>query len=137
MTERSQWLARLEDESGFGLVETLIALSIFVIALVAVSGLTVASADQARIAAWRTQQATAAQIVLEEIQTEGWWSAVSRVDTATVGDKDFAVKVAVSRVSSRVKNVQIVVPGVGTADTVVYRTRLYKPLPLPSPPPAP
>ena len=137
MTERSRLLACFEDESGFGLVETLIALSIFVIGLVAVAGLTSASASQARIATWRTQQSAAAQIVLEEIQTEGWSSAVSGVDTATVAGKDFPVTISVSTVTSRVKRVTIVVPGVGTADTIVYRTRLYKPLPLPDPPPSP
>ena len=137
MTVSQRLPARLEDESGFGLVETLIAISIFVIGLVAVAGLTSASASQARIATWRTQQSAAAQIVLEEIQTEGWWSAVSGVDTATVAGKDFPVTIGVSTVSSRVKQVTIVVAGVGTADTVMYRTRLYKPLPLPDAPPSP
>ena len=35
MTVHSRWSSRLKDESGFGLVETLIALTIFVIGLVA------------------------------------------------------------------------------------------------------
>ncbi len=129
--------ARLSDESGFGLVEALIALTILVIGLVAVSGLSVASADQAQIANWRMQQSSAARMIMEEVQTEGWWSATSRTDTATVAGYDFPVKVDVSSISSRVKQITIVVAAAGVVDTAVFRTRIYKPLPLPNPPPVP
>ena len=129
--------ARVTDESGFGLVEALIALTILVIGLVAVSGLSLASADQALIANWRTHQSTAAQIVMEGIQQDGWWSAVSGSDTATVAGHDFPVTINVSSVSSRVKDVTIVVAAVGAVDTAIYRSRMYKPLPLPDPPPGP
>ena len=129
--------ARVTDESGFGLVEALIALTILVIGLVAVSGLSLASADQALIANWKSQQATAAQIVLEEIQMDGWLSAASGADTATVAGHDFPVTINVSSVSSRVKDVTIVVAAVGAVDTAIYRSRMYKPLPLPDPPPGP
>ena len=129
--------ARLSDERGFGLVEALIALTILVIGLVAVSGLSVASADQAQIANWRMQQSSAARMIMEEIQTEGWWSAASRTDTATVSGYDFPVKVDVSSISSRVKQITIVVAAAGAVDTALFRTRIYKPLPLPNPPPAP
>lgn len=137
MTLYAKVKAKLEDDSGFGLVEVLIALTILVIGLVAVSGLSLASADQALIANWRMQQSTAAQMVMEEIQTEGWWSAASRADTATVAGHDFPVKVDVSSVSSRVKQITIVVAAAGVVDTALFRTRIYKPLPLPNPPPAP
>ena len=135
MTLRAQMKTRLDDESGFGLVETLIALTILVIGLVAVSGLSLASASQARIANWRSQQASVAQMVLEDVQSDGWSSAVSAVDTVTVAGHDYPVKVDVSNFSSRVKLVTIAVAGVGDVDAVVYRTRLYKPRPLPDPPP--
>jgi prepilin-type N-terminal cleavage/methylation domain-containing protein len=127
----------LDGDDGFGLVETLIALTILVIGLVAVSGLSLASAGQARIANWRSQQAAAAQIVLEDVQSEGWGAAASGVDTVNVAGNDYPVKIAVSDFSARVKQVTIVVAGVGDVDTVVYRTRLYKPRPLPDPLPVP
>ena len=127
----------LADEAGFGLVETLIALTILVIGLVAVSGLSLASADQARIATWRSQQAAAAQIVLEEVQNEGWAAAVSHMDTATVAGHDYLVKVDVSEVSSRVKQVTIGVAGVGDVGSRTFSTRVYKPRPLPDPEPSP
>lgn len=129
--------ARVLDESGFGLVEVLIALTILVIGLVAVSGLSLASADQALIANWRTHQTSAAQMVLEDIQEDGWWSAVSGSDTATVAGHDFPVKINVSSITPRVKQITIVVAAAGVVDTAMYGTRIYKPLPLPDPPPAP
>jgi len=135
MVVHSRLKACLKDESGFGLVETMIALTILVIGLVAVSGLSLASADQARIANWRSQQAAAAQMVLEDVQTEGFGSAASGMDTVSVAGRDYPVKIGVSDVSSRVKQVMIVVAGVGDIDSVTYTTRLYKPRPLPDPVP--
>jgi prepilin-type N-terminal cleavage/methylation domain-containing protein len=126
----------LGDESGFGLVEMLIALTILVVGLVAVSGLSLASADQARIANWRSQQAAAAQIVLENIQSEGFAAAAGGMDTVSIAGHEYAVKVAVSQISSRVKQVSIAVAGVGDVGSVAYSARLYKPRPLPDPPPA-
>ena len=127
--------ASLDDESGFGLVETLIALTILVIGLIAVSGLSLASASQARTANWRSQQAAAAQMVLEDVQRQGWWSATSRADTVTVAGHEFPVNIGVTDVTKRVKQVTLVVAGIGDADTVIYRTRLYKSIPLPDPVP--
>lgn len=129
--------SQLANERGFGLVEALIALTILVIGLVAVSGLSLAAADQALWAKWRSDQAAAAQLVLEEIQTDGWWSAVSGTDTATVSGHDFAMTITVSRISQRVKEITVVVAAAGVVDTAVYQTRVYKPLPLPDPPPGP
>ena len=135
MVVHSRMKACLRDESGFGLVETMIALTILVIGLVAVSGLSLASADQARIANWRSQQAAAAQIVLEDVQIEGWGAAISGMDTVSVAGHDYPVKIDVSRVSSRVKQVTIGVAAVGDVGTRTYTTRLYKPRPLPDPVP--
>jgi len=137
MTLHARIRTVLADERGFGLAETLIALTILVIGLVAVSGLSLASADQARIANWRGQQATAAQMILEEVQNEGFGAVANGVDTAVVAGHSFPVKIAVSEISSRVKEVTIIVSGVGTLDTAAYRTRVYQPRPLPDPVPSP
>jgi len=129
--------SRLQDESGFGLVETLIALTILVIGLVAVSGLSLASADQARIANWRSEQSAAAQIVLEDIQRNGWSAATSGSDTVSVSGHEYAVTIGVSDISPRVKQVTIAVAAAGDGvRTRTYTTHLYKPKPLPDPVPA-
>ncbi|MDP2471091.1 MAG: prepilin-type N-terminal cleavage/methylation domain-containing protein [Candidatus Palauibacterales bacterium] len=128
--------SRLQDESGFGLVETLIALTILVIGLVAVSGLSLASADQARIAKWRSEQAAAAQIVLEDVQGDGFSAAASGTDTVSIAGHEYTVAITVSDISSRVKQVAVVVAGVGDVGARSYTARLYKPKPLPDPVPA-
>ncbi len=123
---------RLADESGFGLVETLIALTILVIGLIAVSGLSLASADQARIANWRSQQATAAQLALETVQQNGWGGASSGYDTITVAGHDYVVKVSITKVTSRIRDVTVAVDAVGDVGSRAFTTRLYKPRPLPA-----
>jgi len=129
-------IAKLRDEQGFGLAEALIALTILVVGLVAVSGLSLASADQARIATWRAEQATAGQMVLEQIQTGGFASAVAGVDTVSVGGHDFEVTLTTTSVSSRVREVTAVVQAVGDVDSRTFTTRVYQPLALPSAVPA-
>lgn len=84
MATHSGMRDRTLDERGFGLVETLIGVTILVIGLVAVSGLSLASADRARIATWRAEQATAGRIMLEHVQRDGWAAAVNGVDTVSV-----------------------------------------------------
>lgn len=124
-------IARLRDERGFGLAEALIALTILVIGLVAVSGLSLASADQARIATWRAEQATAGQMALERIQTGGFVSATAGVDTVDVGGHDFIVTLTTTDVSSRIREVTAVVAAVGEVGSRTFTTRLYRPIGLP------
>ena len=123
----------LRDERGFGLVETMIAFTILVIGLLAVSGLTLASAAQARIADRRSDVATAGQIMIETLQLQGFDSAVNRVDTVSVGGKDYPVSLTVTSVSSRVRQVQAVVDGSGPAATRTFTARVYRPRSLPLP----
>jgi len=123
----------LRDESGFGLVETMIAFTILVIGLLAVSGLTLASAAQARIADRRSDVATAGQIMIETLQLQGFDSAVNRVDTVSVGGKDYPVSLTVASISSRVREVQAVVDGSGPVATRTFTARVYRPRSLPMP----
>ena len=126
--------ARFRGEEGFGLVETLIALTILVIGLLAVSGLTLASAAQARIADWKSEQATAGQLALETVQQEGFAAAVSGADTVTVDGHDYVVTLTVTEITTKVKEVEAEVAAVGSIPARTFRTRLYQPRPLPLPP---
>lgn len=132
-----QLAARLEkdlrDEHGFGLVETMIAFTILVIGLLAVSGLTLASAAQARIADRRSDIATAGQIMVETLQLQGFDSAVNRIDTVSVGGRDYPVSLTVTSISSRVREVQAVVDGSGPAAQRTFTARVYRPRGLPMP----
>ena len=124
-------VTRISNEDGFGLVEAMIALTILVIGLVAVSGLTLASGDQASIAKWRSEQATAGQLALEETERLGFGTAASRVDTVTLDGHDYVVNVTVTDVSWRVKQVTAQVAAVGEVSARTFRTRLYGSNPLP------
>ena len=121
----------IRDEDGFGLVETLIALTILVIGLMAVSGLTMASADQAQIASWRSDQAAAGQLALEAAEQEGFDAVASGVDTITLGGHDYQVTVSVTDLSPRVRQVSATVAAVGDVQARTFTTRLNKPRPLP------
>ena len=122
-----------QNEDGFGLVETLIAFTILVIGLLAVSGLTLASATQARIADRWSDIATAGQVVIEMVQLRGYDSAVSGTDTVSVSGKDYPVTLTVTNVSSRVREVQAVVDGSGPTSTRTFTARVYRPRSLPMP----
>lgn len=124
---------RAGGDEGFGLVETLIALTILVIGLLAVSGLTMAAATQARIADWRSDMTAAGQLALEELQLEDFAAIASGSGTFAVGGRDYPVSITVTVISSRVKEVQVVVEGAGTLDADTFTTRIHRPRPLPVP----
>lgn len=124
----------LRPEDGFGLVEALIALTILVIGLLAVSGLTLASATQARIADWKSEQATAGQLALEAVRRQGFAAAASGSRTITVDGHEYAVTLTVTEISTKVKEVEAEVNAVGTLQARTFTTLLYQPRPLPLPP---
>ena len=80
-----------DDERGFGIVEALMAVTILVIGLLAVSGLTLATAAQAQIADLRSDQMTAGQTAIEQLRRGGFDTAASGVDTVTSGGREFFV----------------------------------------------
>lgn len=125
--------ANLQREEGFGIVETLIAFTILVIGLLAVSGLTLASSTQARIADRWSDMATAGQLTIETVQFRGYDSATNRTDTVSVGGRDYTVTLTVTNVSSRVREVEAVVDGAGPASVRTFMARVYRPRSLPSP----
>jgi hypothetical protein len=111
----------------------MIAFTILVIGLLAVSGLTLASAAQARMADRRSDVATAGQIMIETVQFRGYDSAVSGTDTVSVGGKDYPVTLTVRNVSSRIREVEAVVDGTSPEALRTFTARVYRPRRLPMP----
>ncbi|MFO7588622.1 MAG: hypothetical protein R6X22_11160 [Gemmatimonadota bacterium] len=126
-------LRRAGSEEGFGLVETLIALTILVIGLLAVTGLTMAAATQARIADWRSDMTAAGLLALEEVRLQDFASVTSGADTFDVGGREYPVSITVTDVSSRVKEIRVIVEGAGTLGEDTFTTRVQRPRPLPMP----
>lgn len=125
----------LRDEDGFGLVETMIAITILVIGLLAVSGLSLATAAQARIADLRSDQMAAGQATLESIRQMDFDAVDSRVDTIQAGGRTFYVTSTVSVLTSRAKQVSVsVAPAAAGLTTRSFDTVIQNPRSLPAGP---
>lgn len=124
-------------EAGLGLIEVLIALTIFAIGMLAVAGLGLSVGAQTNWSVWQTDQSLAAQQVLERIQREGYDAAASGTETVTVGNRNYTVSRTVTQIGPRVKEVSVTVSTTRATDRGVpprtFVTRLYEPRPLPSP----
>lgn len=122
----------VQDEAGFGLVEALVAVTVLVIGLLAVSGLTLTTAAQARIADLRTDQSVAAQMTFEQLRAEGFVNAASGVDTVVTGGREFIVTTVVTEVNGRTRAVSATVAASGGGLTErTYTTALHAPRSLP------
>jgi Tfp pilus assembly protein PilV len=121
------------DERGFGIVEALMAVTILVIGLLAVSGLTLATAAQARIADLRSDQMTAGQTAIELLRRGGFDTAASGVDTITSGGREFYVTRTVTDINARTKSVNVVVaPASGGLTSRDFSTVLHSVRSIPS-----
>ncbi len=126
---------RLQEERGFGLVEAMIAMTILVIGLLAVSGLSLATAAQARIADLRSDQMVAGQAAVERTRSLDFGSVVSGVDTVASGGREFVITTTVTDLSIRTKAVSVdVAPLAGSLPTRSFSTVLHNPRPLPAGP---
>lgn len=125
----------LKDEDGFGLVEAMIAITILVIGLLAVSGLTLATAAQARIADLRSDQMVAGQSAIEAVRRMDFADVASDVDTVSAGGRDLIVTTTVVDLGSRTKEVTVeIVPPAGSLTTRSFSTVLHDPRSLPPAP---
>lgn len=125
----------LKNEDGFGLVEAMIAITILVIGLLAVSGLTLATAAQARIADLRSDQMVAGQSAIETVRRMDFASVASEVDTVSAGGRDLVVTTTVVDLGSRTKEVTVeIAPPTGSLTTRSFSTVLHNPRSLPPAP---
>jgi prepilin-type N-terminal cleavage/methylation domain-containing protein len=123
------------DERGFGLVETMIAMTILVIGLLAVSGLSLATAAQARIADLRSDQMSAGQATLEAIRRMDFADVDSGVDTVSSGGRTFYVTSTVTSLGTRAKQVSVsVAPAAAGLTTRSFETVIHDRRSLPASP---
>jgi len=125
----------IRDEEGFGLVETMIAVTILVIGLLAVSGLSLATAAQARIADLRSDQMVAGQSAIEAIRLTDFATVASGVDTVTSGGRTLIVSTTVVELGQRAKQVTVeVTPVSGPITSRSFSTVVHDPRSLPAAP---
>lgn len=120
--------AIVEDERGFGLVETVVALLILSVGLLALAGLTMAVARQTSRASAETDQAMAAQQVLEHMIDAGYGAYPNGTDDTTlvVSGRSLTVTRNVSSAGGSVQEIEIVVPAFGHATEATFTTRVHK-----------
>ena len=130
-----QFRKAIRDEQGFGLVETMIAITILVIGLLAVSGLSLATAAQARIADLHSDQMVAGQTAIEAIRRTDFGSVVSGVDTVASGGRTLIVTTTVVELGQRAKQVTVeLTPVSGPMTSRSFSTVLHNPRSLPPAP---
>lgn len=125
------------DPSGLGLIEVLVALIMFAIGMMAIAGISLQVATQNSMSTWQTDQALAAQLVMERLHGSGYGyaTAATGTDTVTVGNRTYAVNRLVTSPSPRVKNVRLtVVSPQGRTASRVFVSRIYSNRQLPASP---
>jgi len=122
----------LSEERGFGITEALIAVTILVIGLLAVSGLTLATALQARTADLRSDQMITGQTAIETVRRAGFAAAASGVDTVSTGGRTFYVTRTVTTINDRTKLVNVDIAAASGGPVMRdFSTVLQAPRPLP------
>lgn len=124
---------RLADEAGFGLVEVVVAVVISAVGLVGMAGLAVAVAAHTDLAGTQTDQALAAQEVLERIQELPYGAIANRTDTVAHGGRRYTLNSTVTVVRTGLKEVQVDVRDRAGRRLRTYRTRVYQTRQLPLP----
>lgn len=119
--------SRLESESGFGLVEALIALIILSVGLLAVAGIALSVSAQARAGVNTTGQVLAGQQVLEAMVQAGYGNVPTNDTTVTVGNRTFTVSRSITASGTRWEEIQVEVEGIGEQPAETLVTRLHAP----------
>ena len=123
-------------EAGFGLVEVLIAAVVLAVGLLAVAGIALGVAAQTQGAALATDQALAGQQVLE-VSVVGGYAALptgTKDTTVALGDAGYRVTRTVTQVGTRLKRVEVRMPGRGASPEESMMTYLHRPEPAPPAP---
>lgn len=126
--------AKMANESGFGLVEAMVAIIILAVGLVSVAGMSFGTMSLIRDSSALTDQTMAGHLALENVQRAGFAAAVTGVDTITINYQDHIVALTVTTVTATMKEVTAVVPGSGSASLRTFVTRIGDARPTPDEP---
>ncbi len=122
---------RLSDSAGIGLIEVLVSLIIMAVGMLAIAGISLQVGAQNRWSTWQTDQAMAAQQVMERLQRVGYTGTANGTDTVSVGNRSYVVNRVVSQPAPRVKRVQLTVVSSQGAAPRVFVSRIYETRQLP------
>jgi Tfp pilus assembly protein PilV len=126
---------RLRGSEGIGLIEVLAALIIMSVGMLAIAGISLQVGAQNQWSTWQTDQALAAQQVMERLQRIGYAATANGTDTVSVGNRAYVVNRVVSQPAPRVKRVQLtVLSSQAAAAPRVFVSRIYETRQLPTAP---
>lgn len=97
--------------AGFGLIETLVAITVLTIGLMAASGLSSSATRLVTSASVLADQSAAAEAVFEAMRQAGYAAALSGADTVDVGSVRYAVEITVTDLSPTTREVVLLVSG--------------------------
>lgn len=117
-------------ETGFGLVETLVALVVLTAGLLGVAGLTTTVAEQTRRSSWETEQALVAQQVMDSIRQAGYAAASDGTDTLSISGRQWAASWTVTKPVRSLKKVDVEVQARGDLGARTFAARLHRPVAL-------
>ena len=129
---------RVADETGLGLVEVLVSMIILSVGMLTIAGISLHVVTQNALSTSQTDQALAAQQVMESLQIAGYANVSSGSDTITVANRQWVVAKSVTTPSARVKLVQLTVTAAGYRgrqfSARVFTGRIYNARQLPAAP---
>ena len=127
---------RIEDTAGLGLIEVLVAMIILSVGVLAIAGISVQVGTQNSMSTSQTDQALAAQQVMEALHLTGFAATSSGTDTISVGNRRYIVTRTVTTPTTRVKLIQLTVTSARNRMTSprVFTSRMYQNRQLPSAP---
>jgi len=118
-------------ESGFGIVEAIVAIVVLSVGLLGLAGLTLAAGRQADISSSRTARQLAAEQVLERLRDQGYDGLADETGagpsdtTVSVAGRTLTVTTEVTQEAPGLRRIRVEVPESGRSPgSTVYETRI-------------
>lgn len=120
-------------EAGFGLAEAVVAIIVFGIGLLAVAGMTLSVAQQARASTYGTEQSMVSQELLEYHLDRGYSGLAAGTTDTTValGNRTYDARIVVTDQGPRARHVEVTVSGFEDTDPTTVSSLVHKPRDIP------
>lgn len=124
---------RSRGEDGFGLIEAMIAITVFAIGLIALAGMTLTVAGQSRAATYTTEQTIVAQDLLESEISDGYGGLApgTRDTTVVLDERTYSARIVIEDVGPRARRVRVGVSGFEDTEPATLASLVHEPRSVP------